>query len=231
MEQPPTVHLIEDRRTVISPWGSGNPKVGEMYTYSRLPGRVGGTCPGASVECGNICYAKRVVYNEPVWQLWTRNSLSDEVAPLPEPLRRAGGVVRLHVSGDFDSLHYLISWCKLVNQNQEVKFFGYTRSWRVPELVPWLIQLRGYENMQLFASVDASTELPPEGWRRAWIDGDSRLREDEGNPHVRAFTGPWHDMNRDLAYVCPQETGRKLNCLACNYCIRGRRGDVVFLKH
>jgi hypothetical protein len=44
----------------------------------------------------------------------------------------------------------------------------------VPELLPALEELRALPNVQMFASMDPSTEeLPPIGWRRAWIMRDA----------------------------------------------------------
>jgi hypothetical protein len=90
--------------------------------------------------------------------------------------------------------------------------------------------------VQLFASMDKSCEeLPPAGWRRAWIDGDERadlawFEDGEGKVKVRT------EHNRITedgtpSYVCPEETGRQPNCEACGYCLRGKRGDVTFLQH
>lgn len=229
-----TTHLIEDRRASISPWGKGNPKLGPgVYTYSKLPGRVGGSCPGSTAECELICYAKRIVFNKPVWDLWTRNTIrGDELPPLPPDAK----IVRFHVSGDFDSIRYIIEWCKLVNRNLQVRFFGYTRSWRVPELVPWLLRLRDYPNVQLFASVDQSMrELPPKGWRRAWLENDRRAVRKvivDGQLYWADDPATIEDLNDyQTAYVCPEETGRKPDCVSCGYCIRGKRGDVIFLIH
>lgn len=232
-----TVHLIEDRRSEISPWGRGNSKIGPgVYTYSKLPGRVGGACPGSTAECELICYAKRVIFNAPVWELWKSNTLrGDELPPLPKDAT----IVRFHVSGDFDSARYIVNWCKLVFRSPEVRFFGYTRSWRVPELVPWLETLRDYPNVQLFASVDKTTdELPPEGWRRAWLEHDLRAIASKGG---RAKEGlkffldegiqNFHTVDDQPSYVCPEETGGKKDCVSCRYCIDGQRGDVIFLEH
>lgn len=224
------VHLIEDRRAMISPWGLGNSKLGpRVFTYSKLPGRVGGTCPGSSPECEMICYVKRVMTsNPPVWDLWTQNTLrGDEVPPLPEEAE----VVRFHVSGDFDTVQYIVNWCGLVNLHPDVRFFGYTRSWRVSGLVPWLEQLRDYPNVQLFASVDKTIEeLPPAGWRIAWLETDPRARAN-GEISEQNFRAVERGRGPETVLVCPEETGDKPNCTECRYCIDGRRGDVLFLEH
>lgn len=219
-----TVYLPDTRGVTVSRWGKGNTKLGpDVYTYSRLPGRIGGTCPGSSMECEYICYAKRVIQTPPVWEVWTRNSQTEDV---PETLPPGAKYIRIHVSGDFSSPNYIQQWIALVRRNPDVWFWAYTRSWRVPHLLPDLEELRALPNMQLFASMDKSiTEWPPMGWRRAWIEDDPRSnwREEEGDNRMAEDAQP--------AYVCPEETGRQPHCQACTYCIKGRRGDVIFLLH
>ncbi len=254
-----TVHLPDTRGVTISRWGRGNTKLGMdgVYTYSRLPGRpdgryelVGfagvnapgssiGTCPGSSKECESICYAKRVISTPPVWEMWAVNSASEQLPGAEDPLPDDAKIVRLHVSGDFSSVEYIKEWIKLAEGRPEVKFFGYTRSWRVPELLESLERFRALPNVQLFASMDKSIEgLPPLGWRRAWIEYDLRAISASG-PGAEQGLGFWlgegmynfKAVDGQSSYVCPAETGRKADCQSCNYCIRGHRGDVVFLLH
>lgn len=235
-----TVHLPDTRGVTISRWGRGNTKLGMdgVYTYSRLPGRVGGTCPGATPECQDICYAMRVIKTPPVWDVWARNS---EAKRLPEePLPPDAKIVRIHVGGDFDTTYYIDQWYWVARKHPDVRFFGYTRSWRVLELLARLERLRALPNVQLFASMDAGmTELPPPGWRRAWLEDDPRAIVG-GGPGAEQGLEHWlgEGMHNFKAvdgrpvYVCPEETGRKANCQECNYCIKGRDGtDVVFLLH
>lgn len=221
-----TVHLPDTRGVTISRWGCGNLKLGTdgMYTYSRLPGRIGGTCPGATPECQNICYAMRGVSTPPVWDVWARNSGRDDLPD--EPLPPDAKIVRIHVSGDFDSVNYINQWFCLAYDNPDVRFWGYTRSWRVPELLGPLESFRALPNVQLFASMDKSiTEPPPWGWRRAWLEDDPRVWiKDDKVVNNRVD-------DRASAIICPEETGHKADCQACNYCVKGRRGDVVFLLH
>ncbi len=237
------IHLPDTRGVTISRWGRGNLKLGMdgVYTYSRLPGRVGGTCPGSTEECESICYAMRVRDGAPVvWDVWASNSLSlSGWDVLAEPLPPDAKIVRIHVSGDFDTPLYIQHWIKLVLGHPNVQFFGYTRSWCVPELLFDLNRLRGLPNVQLFASVDKSMdELPPAGWRRAWLEDDLRAISGSG-PGAEQGLGFWigegmhnfHTEDEQPSYVCPEETGRKANCQDCNYCIRGQVGDVIFLVH
>ena len=201
------VHLFDDRRLVVSPWSRGNPKLGEegMYTFSLMPVE---TCPGASDLCKSICYARRAALNPFLRALWEANAQLTALPPPPADCH----FIRLHVSGDFPTTAYVDMWTAFAASHPTLIIYTYTRSWRIPALLPALERLRALPNVQLFASTDESiTETPPEGWRVSWIEGDPRVRE-----HT---------------FVCAAERGVKPDCLACGYCFCGTHGDVVFLKH
>lgn len=244
--QPVIVYLPDTRGVEVSRFGLGNSKLGfGVFTYSRLAGdparrvhethdalglagsyRVvdnsrsanpGGTCPGSTDECEDICYAKRI--SGPVRDNYQRNA-GDDVPEIPATCR----VLRIHVSGDFDSERYVRNWVMRLLDRPEVTAWAYTRSWRVLALLPALETLRGLPNVQLFASMDRSTvELPPAGWRRAWIDGDTRAGTPVGqHAHHIASALPRNQnfatFDNAMTYVCPEETGRKRDCLDCGYC-------------
>lgn len=229
---------LPDRRDVhvSRRWTCGSEKIGmRVLCYSRLPGMdfygcggySGGTCPGSTDECEAICYAKRI--DGDIKDIYRINSATSDVPEVPSEAT----LVRWHVSGDFDSVAYIENVTARVAERPDVLFWAYTRSWRVPELLEALERLRALPNMQLFASVDPSmTELPPEGWRRAWIWRDKPstwLREQR----LRLYTSHNAVVEADgtPAYICPEETGRRRNCEECGYCFAGQKHDVVFLEH
>jgi hypothetical protein len=250
--QPLTIFLPDTRGVEISRYGRGNRKIGMgVFTYSRPAGRESGTCPGSTEECEAICYAKRIV--GPVFLGYLRNRGAD-VPEIPQEAK----LLRLHVSGDFDSSEYIENWIDQLTRRPDVTCWAYTRSWRVPELLESLERLRALPNMQLFASMDASCEeLPPTGWRRAWIDRswDSAMAHPERKLEHRLMyglygrgrylqsihSGPTRQGNSydnttvisdgTPSYVCPEETGRKPDCESCRYCFHGQRNDVTFLEH
>lgn len=232
--KPLTVYFPDSRGVEISPYMKGNTKIGTgVYTYSRLAGQIEGTCPGASEECEAICYAKRIT--GAVRDIYAVNSQRHQVPPIPADCR----LLRLHVSGDFDTLAYIESWIDRIADRPDVTMWVYTRSWRVPALLPALERLRALPNVQMFASMDVSVpEMPPDGWRRAWIDGDPR----QGDVHTLApahseeavALGAWSlqaTQEGTKALICPEETKAVPNCENCGYCFKGQRNDVVFLRH
>lgn len=244
------VYIPDTRGVTMSRFQSGNLKLGPgVYTYSRLPGnparpplglvtnrygiRAGGTCPGSTLECEAICYAARPVTEQgAVFQAWHRNSLSEDVPELPPDCQ----LLRIHVSGDFTSVPYIKAWIDRLLERSDVRAWAYTRSWRCAELLPALEWLRALPNMQLFASMDTSVEdAPPKGWRVAWIDGDWRVRGEKDNRQVYAYRldGDYGHIRAEVtrAYVCPEETGRRRDCVECGYCFAGQKHDVIFLRH
>jgi hypothetical protein len=237
--QPLTIFLPDTRGVEVSRYGRGNRKIGmNVFTYSRPAGcatfeNPDGTCPGSTPECEDLCYAKRI--KGPVRDNYERNRLND-VPPIPAECK----LLRLHVSGDFDTRHYINNWIVQLQRRPDVIAWAYTRSWRVPELLPALEVLRALPNMQLFASIDPSMkELPPAGWRRAWLDRSwdkclSTGREQEDRQKY-LFDGSESNSvcitDGTPSYVCPEETGRKPDCESCGYCFRGKRNDVTFLEH
>lgn len=232
LKQEISIHLPDTRGVVISDWGKGNPKLGkEVYTYSRLAG-IKETCPGASEECEVVCYAKKLTRYEVVYQAWERHGheMVPDFGELP-----LNALIRIHVSGDFTTVSYIDSWTAALEEREDVRMWGYTRSWRVPSLLPSLELLRALPNVEMFASMDSTIpELPPDGWRRAWLDGDRRADPVGIRAHKPAAEGIKRNrktMDGAMSYVCPEETNHKASCEACRYCFDGRRGDVTFLLH
>lgn len=228
---PLVVYLPDTKDVTISRFGEGNLKLGPgVFSYSRSAGALYGTCPGSTEECEAICFAKRI--RGPIAEVYQRN-YGSEVPPIPEECT----VLRIHVSGDFDSVQYIENWIDRLSERPEVTCWAYTRSWRVPELLPALERLRTLANVQLFASMDPSCEeLPPTGWRRAWIWRDaaghwpmeSRLKNWQRVP-VRSDNQ--QAMDGTPSYVCPEETGRRTDCASCGYCFEGQKHDVTFIEH
>lgn len=246
------VFLPDTRGVEISRFGIGNRKIGlGVFTYSRLPGnpdnlalgntiQAAGTCPGATDWCQSVCYARRVVVEAgAVANVWRGNSQTSEVPPIPDQCK----LLRIHVSGDFDCVEYIENWIARLSERPDVTAWCYTRSWRDETLLPALERLRALPNLQLFASVDAGTDVfPPKGWRLAWIQSEKELLPNRVEGRLTPM-GKWDETTTTdrvpfwltpggpTALTCPEETGVKKDCIECGYCLRGKRNDVVFLEH
>ena len=265
-----TVYLPDTRGVTLSRYGRGNLKLGMgVYSYSRLPGRTykaalgtvdarptgyfipddldhglkpswPGTCPGSTPECERICFASRPVAElGPVASMWLGNSIREDVPPIPADAK----LLRLHVSGDFTSIEYISNWITNLSNRPDVTTWVYTRSWRVPELLPHLENLRALPNVQMFASIDKSTPddelkmITAAGWRRAWIDGDPRAGKvhrilahtDKAQMFKNFEVQETGDSVKTL--ICPEETKAVKNCEECGFCFAGPRNDVTILEH
>ena len=160
LARPLIVYLPDTRGVEISRYGRGNMKLGaSVFTYSRPAGQPTedgwGTCPGSTAECEAVCYAKRI--GGDVFDVYQRN-VGNDVPPIPDEAR----LLRIHVSGDFDTPEYIRAWIARLRERPDVTAWAYTRSWRCHSLLEFLEELRALPNVQLFASMDASTpELPP----------------------------------------------------------------------
>jgi hypothetical protein len=188
----------------------GNKKLGAIPNHSQNNVT---TCPGKSSWCEANCYVDNFKKRFGLEAKYLDNGaigLTPEFVPLMVKVVGRSTAYRIHVSGDFDSIPYVKSWIEIIKACGRTNFFAYSRSWRVAELFPYLEQLRALPNMQLFASTDHTIEEDtPSGWRVAFMEEDSRA------------TG----------YPCPEQSGRKKNCLECSYCFLGQRGNVIFSAH
>ena len=195
----------------------GNEKGGKHVSI--INREAGATCPGESEFCAG-CYAKKGNFK--------RFNLQAKFAAgtinLPKTLR---DLFRWHVSGDFDTVEYIHFAIEVVRNNPDTRFWAYTRSWNVPELLPHLEILRSIPNMQLFASCDTTMPMPPEDWRVGYIIGDDRFK---GMPC----------LEQACSKECPTDcvgnprkghVSKMPDCETCGYCPIKTRGNVGFYLH
>ena len=88
--------------------------------YKTRSGKV--TCPFAK-ECVKYCYAQKGNYTRKI-------SKTDTFIPLmnEEIKKKKATHVRIHDSGDFYSINYLLKWIQITNDNKDVIFYAYTKS-------------------------------------------------------------------------------------------------------
>ena len=182
------------------------------------------TCPGASHWCLSVCYnadSRKEIF--PV-EMWNQNRIIaknrpqefidrivSQLSDAPKP-----NAVRIHSSGDFFSVDYIMAWIKIVGLAKETTFWAYTRSWSIEILLEPLEELKKLPNVQLFASWDSSMPNPPLFWR---ISKVFRAQEDAFNTKKKG----------DI--VCPEQFENGPNCVSCGFCMKKDLGDVLFLLH
>lgn len=213
-------------RSVVRLLRRGNAKLGESIFHFDLPAAT--TCPGRSPLCERLCYARRGRFNTVQTRKRLANNLrlsrrADFASLLLAEIRRLGVVLlRLHVSGDFFSSEYARAWLEVMRRCEGVRFYFYSRSWRVPSIEPILAQMAALSNCRAWYSVDSDTGLPqevPPGVRLA------HLQAEEDPPPQRAnliFRDRSVRHLTPLPLLCPAELGthesEPTNCGSCGRC-------------
>jgi hypothetical protein len=160
-------------------------------------------------------------------------------------------VVRIHTAGDFYSAAYARKWLSIMLAAPAVRFFLYTRSWRVRGIRRVLVAMARLPNVRVWFSCDKESGVPrrvPSKVRLAWLMTDPddwppradlvfRVRHLRGTVQKRIT---WREGN-GAALVCPVEngaTGPRTTCSQCRYCWRalpeqtGEKGrSVPLLSH
>jgi len=202
---------------------NSNEKLGGIAGWS-LPSCQ--TCPGSSDLCRRLCYVQRYTNRFKI-------DYKDELNLVESPgaftkikdliLATGSSVIRMHVSGDFYSRAYIRLWIRIVRALQGLRFYGYTRSWRVPRLWPVLAELAVIPNVSLWASCDRETGIPDLGLKTAW------LMENDQDPPPAPVDLVFRNYRKTKlfkaggALVCPHEFGitpTKVTCLSCRRCYR-----------
>jgi SAM-dependent methyltransferase len=215
----------------------GNKKVGTGVFLWNLP--VLSTCPGKTPSCEANCYADKGDGRWPsVKHRHARNLQATEAGNFVEKViaelrERGASKVRIHSSGDFFSSAYVRKWLEVAAALPDVKFWFYTRSWRVPTILPELVRLASRSNMRAWFSCDRDSGLPaaapnvracwlqiedeeppaPEPGQMA-IDLVFRTKRKGRNPATRI----------GLATLCPTYSGldaaADVTCETCRICFR-----------
>lgn len=197
-----------------------NSKLGNRVGATSLPALV--TCPGKTSYCSKVCYATKGFFRfnrvgKSLADNFEAAQQNDFVVKVRKEITRTRVTAfRIHPSGDFYSNEYIQKWIDIITGAPSVKFWAYTRSWRVPELVNKLQELNKLPNLQLFASIDATTIETPPTWLR-----------------VADVTNNWDTY--DSTYVrCPNQKNDAITCEKCTYCFKEAKGlkqNVVFTEH
>ncbi len=192
--------------------GTNNSK-GQTALVWNLPPVV--TCPGAT-NCANYCYnadTRNDIFPIERWcsnLYWVRDRQEDAIKKINAQIRSVTQpVIRLHSSGDFFSNDYIEMWKKIATENREAIFWGYTRSWRIPELINSLEQLRLENNVWLYASLEEN-DIPPKGWA-----------------FCKVGTKEYHEG----LFNCPEQYLGGPNCLSCGVCFSDDIKNIYFVMH
>jgi hypothetical protein len=218
----------------------GNKKLGGHLIWGfGLPSGAARVCPGMTPTCHRHCYAVRVERYRPRAAARYRHNLA--LSRLKDFARRVRAflvahhirVVRIHTGGDFYGPAYACKWLQVMSRSPRVRFFFYTRSWRVPAIKAVLDALAALPNCRVWYSADADTGPPadvPPGVRVAWL----MTTEDDSPPAGSDLAFRVHPLRRrplaevNGVRVCPAEDGldhpRPPTCDRCGICWRPADG-------
>ena len=205
----------------------GNAKLGQSIFHFDLPAIS--TCPGRSSVCERVCYATVSRYLLPSVQerlrwCYEQSRRRDFIGRLVREIRRKGVlVVRLHVSGDFVDASYAAKWLAVMRQCPRVRFYFYTRSWRVPEIAAVLEQMAALRCCRAWYSIDHDTGVPqrvPLGVRLAYLQVSEGEQPERADLLFRVRR--LRQQRQPLTLVCPNETvqgrAQDVNCGNCGRC-------------
>ena len=102
-----------------------------LPAYKTITGKI--VCPFAK-DCIKYCYAQKGNYKYPsvIKGLNNRYELSKTADFVPQMnatiILERPTHVRIHDSGDFYSIAYLLKWVDIANANKDVTFYAYTKS-------------------------------------------------------------------------------------------------------
>lgn len=202
----------------------GNGKLGEAIHAFSIPALL--TCPGKSPTCSKSCYALKNRFSQGFVQdrlawCFEQTKRPDFVSRMVKEIHSRGVLVcRIHCSGDFFSPAYTRKWTDIVAACPKARFFGYTRSWKVPQIARKLRTLAALPNMAMWYSADKDIGRParvPDRVRVAWLQTSE---DDEPGKCDLVFRVRRLRKLPASDLVCPHERpdGKGVTCASCGIC-------------
>jgi len=213
----------------------GNRKLGNDLIWSfSLPSGTPETCPGMTSTCRSHCYAVALEeYRPAVAAAYQRNLALSRRRDFARRVRafliaHAVRIVRIHVGGDFSSPRYAHAWLRIIRRSPRVRFFLYTRSWRVAPIKHVIDRMARLSNCRVWYSADSSSGVPtdvPARVRVAWL---ATTPDEIPTPgaHLVFRTRQLRSLPvlPGGTTVCPAEIGKPrsnpVTCECCGYCWR-----------
>jgi hypothetical protein len=202
----------------------GNQKLGEGIHVWSLP--AVSTCPGRTPTCQAACYATKsrflldAVKERLDWNY--QESLKPDFADRMAAEVRMKGcqVIRIHVSGDYYDADYAEKWLWVMRNRPKPRYYFYTRSFRIPTILPVLEQMAALRCCRVWFSVDKDgmpDRIPP-GARLAYLQTEKD--EEPELMDLRFIVRRLRKPSLSLPMLCPQERGEAENCGDCGKCFR-----------
>lgn len=203
----------------------GNLKVGSAVHHWDLPPIK--TCPGRSKTCEKACYATKSRYTFPVVKdrlEWCyQQSLRDDFSELmADNIKQLGVLVlRIHCSGDFYDAAYAEKWLDVMRMCKGVRYYLYSRSWRIPSIADKLEQMAALKSCRVWYSIDKDMERPlviPVNVRLAYLQVEKEEEPESIDLRFVVRKLKRHAQQVSLPMLCPQQAGNAENCCDCRKC-------------
>ena len=185
---------------------NNNKKLGKAVYDFNLPPIE--SCPN-SIDCQDSCYAVNIYNRYPSARKSWKDNFKLVVNDLPRfktlvnnQIKKDGIYnVRIHSSGDFYNMDYLLAWVDIINNNPSIMFYAYTKAFKGFNDLP--------KNLNIIDSyVTHNNEKYLNYGSYKYI---SKLR------------------TKIKGIICPITIGKKLNCFECKYCFTKKK--VLFIEH
>ncbi len=146
---------------------AGNKKLGTDLIWGfALPSGRAEICVGMTPTCRKHCYSRRTeqyrlkakARYEANLRLTRRRDFARRVRAFL--IAHHVRVVRIHTGGEFYSAKYARKWLKIIRRSTRVKFFTYSRAWRVPVIREVLEAMSAEPNCQMWYSLDTDSSVP-----------------------------------------------------------------------
>jgi hypothetical protein len=214
----------------------GNKKLGAHLIWSfGLPSGQADVCVGMTPTCRRVCYSVRTEqYRLRAARQYERNLKLTHRRGFVRRVRafliaHHVRVVRIHTGGEFYSARYARKWLRIIRRSPRVRFFTYSRAWRLPAIRDVLEAMAALPNCQVWFSLDRDTGRPdtvPANVRVAWLMVTS---EDRPSSPVNLIFRVQALRRQPLLHVngmtvCRAETGipsdKPVTCDHCRLCWR-----------
>jgi ferredoxin len=218
---------------------SPNGKTPTIANTFGLPAGKNFSCPGATSICETVCYAGKLervykgvkatlLHNWNLLKDATRNDmvalLSDMIAEFKSDCdkRKAEKLFRIHWDGDFFSDEYAYAWKTVIENNQDIQFWVYTR---VPTAA---LILKDISNLSLYFSTDDENikhakNMKTVGIKLAYLGKTFAVGENVMKDLVGKVGAKCPENNKQIPLISTNGSA----CVSCGLCVYGK-ADIRF---
>ena len=185
---------------------NNNKKLGKAIYDFNLPPID--SCPNC-LDCQDTCYAVNSYNRYPSAKKCWKDNFKLVVNDLPRfktlvnnQIKKDGIYnIRIHSSGDFYNIDYLMAWIDIINNNANIMFYAYTKAFEGFKDLP--------KNLNIIDS---------------YVTHNNKKYLNYGSYKYISKL-----RTKSKGIICPITIGKKLNCFECKYCFTKKK--VLFIEH